>query len=69
MQQTPTPIPTPPITTDAPTIITAVHEFDALSAVELRVTKLEKDVFELKTVDHSSEALAVLQSQVPIYQS
>ncbi|GKA15865.1 hypothetical protein Tco_0695612, partial [Tanacetum coccineum] len=62
---TPTPIPTPPITIDAPTIITAVHKSDALSTVELRVAKLEKDVSELKTVDHSSEALAVLQSQVP----
>nr|GFA98073.1 hypothetical protein [Tanacetum cinerariifolium] len=51
-------IPTPPITTDAPTIITDVHDSDALSAVELRVAKLEKDVSELKTVDHSSEALA-----------
>nr|GEX93277.1 hypothetical protein [Tanacetum cinerariifolium] len=51
-------IPTPPITTDAPTIITAVHESDTLFAVELRVVKLEKDVSELKTVDHSSQALA-----------
>ncbi|GJZ01174.1 hypothetical protein Tco_0519135, partial [Tanacetum coccineum] len=65
VQQTPTPIPTPPITIDSPTIITAVHESDALSDVKLRVAKLEKDVSELKTVDHSSEALAVLQSQVP----
>ncbi|GJZ02023.1 hypothetical protein Tco_0519984 [Tanacetum coccineum] len=62
--QTPTPILTPPITTDAPTIITAAHESDALSTVELRVAKLEKDVSELRTVDHSSQALAVLQSQV-----
>ncbi|GJV59367.1 hypothetical protein Tco_1465467 [Tanacetum coccineum] len=60
VQQTPTPIPTPPITTDAPTIITTVHESNALSAVELRVAKLEKDVSELKTVDHSSEAIAHL---------
>nr|GEZ20935.1 hypothetical protein [Tanacetum cinerariifolium] len=51
-------IPTPPITTDAPTIITDVHDSDALSTVELRVAKLKKDVSELKTVDHSSEALA-----------
>ncbi|GJZ69863.1 hypothetical protein Tco_0633413 [Tanacetum coccineum] len=33
LQQTTTPIPTPPITTDAPTITTAVPESDALSAV------------------------------------
>ncbi|GKE39615.1 hypothetical protein Tco_1463020 [Tanacetum coccineum] len=67
MQQTPTPIPTPPIITDAPTIITAVHEFDALSAVELRVTKLEKDVFELKNIDHSSEALSQVPTVVDSY--
>ncbi|GJV88058.1 hypothetical protein Tco_1531996 [Tanacetum coccineum] len=64
VQQTPTPIPTPPITTDAPTVTTAIPESNALSAVELRVTKLEKDMSELKTVDHSSKALAVLQSYV-----
>ncbi|GKE99836.1 hypothetical protein Tco_0023187, partial [Tanacetum coccineum] len=60
MQQTSTPIPTPPITINSLTIITAVHESDALSIVELRVAKLEKDVSELKTVDHSSKALAAL---------
>ncbi|GJW21330.1 hypothetical protein Tco_0031952 [Tanacetum coccineum] len=65
IQQTPTPIPTPPIIIDAPTITTTVPESNALTAVELRVAKLEKDVSELKTVDHSSEALAVLQSYVP----
>ncbi|GKD32104.1 hypothetical protein Tco_1242882 [Tanacetum coccineum] len=63
VQQTPTPIPTPPITTDSPIVTTAVPESNALTAVELRVAKLEKDVSELKIVDHSSEALAVLQSQ------
>ncbi|GKB16755.1 hypothetical protein Tco_0850678 [Tanacetum coccineum] len=57
--------PNTPITIATPTIITAVHESNALSAVKLRVAKLEKDVSELKTVDHTSEALAVLQSQVP----
>ncbi|GJS28238.1 hypothetical protein Tco_0488858 [Tanacetum coccineum] len=36
-----------------------------LTDVELRVAKSEKDVSKLKTVDHSSEALAVLQSYVP----
>ncbi|GKD83382.1 hypothetical protein Tco_1350221, partial [Tanacetum coccineum] len=66
VQQKPTLIPTQPITTDTPTITTAIPEFDALFAVELRVAKLEKDVSELKTVDYSSEALVVLQSQVPI---
>ncbi|GJY45284.1 hypothetical protein Tco_0434347, partial [Tanacetum coccineum] len=65
VQQTPTPIPTPSIATDALTFTTVVPESNALIAVELRVEKLEKDVSELKTVDHSSEALVVLQSQVP----
>nr|GEU53376.1 uncharacterized mitochondrial protein AtMg00810-like [Tanacetum cinerariifolium] len=64
VQQTPTPIPTPPITTDASTVTTVVPESNALTAVELRVSKLEKDVSQLKTIDHSSEALIVLQSYV-----
>nr|GEX31123.1 hypothetical protein [Tanacetum cinerariifolium] len=57
VQLTPTPISTPPIATDALTIITVVHESNALSTVDLRVAKLEKDVSELKTIDHSFEAL------------
>ncbi|GJZ24883.1 putative reverse transcriptase domain-containing protein [Tanacetum coccineum] len=48
-QPTTTLIPTPTITTDAPTVTAAVPESNALNAVELRVSKLEKDVFELKT--------------------
>nr|GEZ11266.1 hypothetical protein [Tanacetum cinerariifolium] len=64
-QQTTTPIPTPPITTDAPTITTAVLESDALFAVQLKVAKLEKDVSELKKVDLSTEALVALKTQVP----
>ncbi|GJT82587.1 hypothetical protein Tco_1056929 [Tanacetum coccineum] len=36
VQQRPTPIPTPPITIDTTTIITAVHESNAFFAVELR---------------------------------
>ncbi|GJZ23030.1 hypothetical protein Tco_0560489 [Tanacetum coccineum] len=64
-QQTTTTIPTPTITTDAPIITTAVSESDALSAVQLRVAKLEKDVSELKKIDLSAEALAALKTQVP----
>ncbi|GKC78013.1 hypothetical protein Tco_1128787 [Tanacetum coccineum] len=64
VQQTPRPILTQPITTDASTITTVVPESNALTAIELRVAKLEKDMSELKTVDHSFEALVVLQSQV-----
>ncbi|GJY07448.1 zinc finger, CCHC-type containing protein [Tanacetum coccineum] len=56
--------PLPPITTDAPIVTTVVPESNALTAVELRVAKLEKDVSELKTVNHSSKALVVLQSYV-----
>ncbi|GKC92937.1 hypothetical protein Tco_1158379, partial [Tanacetum coccineum] len=55
--QTIAPIPTPPITTDAPTITTDVLESDSLSVVQLRVAKLEKDVSELKKIDHSPKAL------------
>ncbi|GJY43874.1 hypothetical protein Tco_0432087 [Tanacetum coccineum] len=65
LQQTPTPIPTPPIITDAPTVTTIVPESNALTVVELRVAILEKNVSELKTVDHSFEVLVVLQSYVP----
>ncbi|GJU28992.1 hypothetical protein Tco_1172581 [Tanacetum coccineum] len=63
--QTTTPIPTPPITTESPTITTAVPESDALTAVQLRVAKLEKGVSGLKKYDISAKALATLKSQVP----
>ncbi|GJR42030.1 hypothetical protein Tco_1310133 [Tanacetum coccineum] len=66
VQQTTTLIPTPTSTTDAPNLHHSYYLNLITLAVELRVTKLEKDVSELKTVDHTSEALAVLQSQVPI---
>nr|GFA89409.1 hypothetical protein [Tanacetum cinerariifolium] len=49
---------------NAPTITTTILESNALTAIELRVAKLEKDASELKTIDHSFEALFVLQSQV-----
>ncbi|GJX15638.1 hypothetical protein Tco_0216470 [Tanacetum coccineum] len=65
VQQTTTPISTPPISTDAPTITTVVPESDALSVVQLRVAKLEKDVSGLKNIDLSAEALVALKTQVP----
>nr|GEU81798.1 putative reverse transcriptase domain-containing protein [Tanacetum cinerariifolium] len=65
VQQTPTPISTQPIATNAPAITTDVPESNALAVVELRVAELEKDVFELKIVDHSTKALVALKSQVP----
>nr|GEX35207.1 ribonuclease H-like domain-containing protein [Tanacetum cinerariifolium] len=64
-QQTTTPIPTPSITTDAPIITTAFFEFDALIIVQLRVAKLEKDMYVLKKIDLSAEALAALKTQIP----
>ncbi|GJS63903.1 hypothetical protein Tco_0678467 [Tanacetum coccineum] len=63
---TTTPIPAQPITTESPTITTAVPESDALTVVQLRVAKLEKDVSELKKNDLSAEALTTFKSQVPI---
>ncbi|GJY24310.1 hypothetical protein Tco_0397968 [Tanacetum coccineum] len=44
VQQTPTPILTPPITTDAPIITTTISGSNALMDVQLRVAKLEQDV-------------------------
>ncbi|GJZ97597.1 hypothetical protein Tco_0670050 [Tanacetum coccineum] len=64
-QQTTTPIPTPTITTDALTVTTAVLEFEALFVVQLRVAKLEKDVFDLNKIDLLAEALIALKTQVP----
>ncbi|GKE02784.1 hypothetical protein Tco_1390767 [Tanacetum coccineum] len=65
LQKLTAPIPLLPITTNAPTITTTVPESDALSVVQLRVAKLENDMFELKKIDHSAKALATLKSQVP----
>ncbi|GJX47023.1 hypothetical protein Tco_0272213 [Tanacetum coccineum] len=62
LQQTKTLIPTPTITTDAPIITTVVSESDALSAVQLRVAKLEKDVSDLKKINLSAEAIAALKT-------
>ncbi|GJW40899.1 hypothetical protein Tco_0066744 [Tanacetum coccineum] len=64
-QQTTTSILTPPITIDAPTITIVVSESNALFAVQLRVSKSEKDVSELKKIDLLVEALAAFKTQVP----
>ncbi|GKG60440.1 hypothetical protein Tco_0612041, partial [Tanacetum coccineum] len=63
-QQTTTPIPTPPTTIDAQIITTVVFESDALFVIQLRVAKLEKDMYELKKIDLSTEALISLKTQV-----
>nr|GEU64827.1 hypothetical protein [Tanacetum cinerariifolium] len=63
-QQTiPIPIPTPPITTIAPSITTTF--LDPLPIIVQRVSKLEKDVQELKQVDLSLVILETIRSQVP----
>ncbi|GKD69447.1 hypothetical protein Tco_1323537, partial [Tanacetum coccineum] len=50
VQQTTTPIPSPSITTEAPTITTTVPEFDALTAIQLRsaskIRKIKKEQVE-----------------------
>ncbi|GJT96407.1 hypothetical protein Tco_1091925 [Tanacetum coccineum] len=66
LQQTTTPIPPPPIITNSPIITSVVPEYDTLFAIQLRVTKLEKDVSKLNKIDHFAKALATLKSQVPI---
>nr|GEU70601.1 reverse transcriptase domain-containing protein [Tanacetum cinerariifolium] len=60
--QTTTPIPAPPITTEAPTVTIVILKSDALIVVQLRVAKLENDMSELKKINHSAEALATLKS-------
>ncbi|GJV70867.1 hypothetical protein Tco_1490862 [Tanacetum coccineum] len=65
LQQQSTPILTPPITTEAPTITTTLPESVALTAIQLKVSELEKDVSELKKINHLAKALASLKSQVP----
>nr|GEW94881.1 hypothetical protein [Tanacetum cinerariifolium] len=64
-QQTTTPIPTPTITTHALIITIAIFESDALFAAKLKVSKLEKYVFDNKKIDLSIKALAALKTQVP----
>ncbi|GJZ83821.1 hypothetical protein Tco_0648994 [Tanacetum coccineum] len=62
LQHQSTPIPTPPITTIAPTITTIP---DLLPGIIQRVYVLEKDVQELKEVDHTTILLASLISKIP----
>ncbi|GKE82460.1 hypothetical protein Tco_1552460, partial [Tanacetum coccineum] len=64
-QQTPpipTTITTPPIITEAPSIIPKITPFIAL---QLRVAKLEQDMSEVKKIDHYAAVLASIQSHVP----
>ncbi|GJW32864.1 hypothetical protein Tco_0052896 [Tanacetum coccineum] len=59
-----TPIPTP-IITEATTSTTVVSESETHAAFHRRITNLEKDVKELKIVDHSTALLSTIKSKVP----
>ncbi|GJR33781.1 hypothetical protein Tco_1209465 [Tanacetum coccineum] len=63
LQQQSTPIPTL-TTTEATTSTTYVPDSEILFAIHLRVSDLEKEVKELKNVDHSSTLLAIIKSEV-----
>ncbi|GKE78899.1 hypothetical protein Tco_1545019, partial [Tanacetum coccineum] len=60
--QTTTPIPTPPITIEAPPVTTIP---DPLHAIIQRVYVLEKIVQEIKEVDHTTKLRASLRSEIP----
>ncbi|GJT70660.1 hypothetical protein Tco_1029946 [Tanacetum coccineum] len=64
----PTTTTTPPIITKASAIIPEIPEIPEITpfiALQLRVTKLEQDMSEVKKFDHSADVLASIQSQVP----
>ncbi|GJW87350.1 hypothetical protein Tco_0162690 [Tanacetum coccineum] len=62
LQQTTTLIPTPPITIETPPITIIL---DPLPAISQRVYVLEKDVQDLKTVNHTIALIALLRSKIP----
>nr|GEW07323.1 hypothetical protein [Tanacetum cinerariifolium] len=70
MQQTPTPIPTPQITTDASTITTAVPESNALTTVKLRhlyeLTKRLTPTAEQESKKSPSDVLKIKKEQAEI---
>ncbi|GJT65692.1 hypothetical protein Tco_1017172 [Tanacetum coccineum] len=47
------------------TSTTDVSESETLVALQLRITNLEKDIKELKTIDHSTSLLSTIKSKVP----
>ncbi|GJY41591.1 hypothetical protein Tco_0428861 [Tanacetum coccineum] len=55
----------PPINTEATSIITTIQKITPFIALQLRVTKLEQDMSEVKKTDHSTAVLDFIQSQVP----
>ncbi|GKA57078.1 hypothetical protein Tco_0756266 [Tanacetum coccineum] len=58
-----TPIPTP-TTIKATTSTLAVPDSETLFAIHLRVSNMEKEVKELKNIDHSTKLLAIIKSEV-----
>ncbi|GJU49807.1 hypothetical protein Tco_1219362 [Tanacetum coccineum] len=60
-QSTPTPTPTTKATTSLP----AIPDFSYLCGFNQRVSILEKELSQIKQVDHSSQLLEAIKSQVP----
>ncbi|GJS84726.1 hypothetical protein Tco_0751267, partial [Tanacetum coccineum] len=56
---------TPLINTEATSITTTLPEINPFIALQLRVAKLEQDMFEVKKTNHSAAILASIKSQVP----
>ncbi|GKE53212.1 hypothetical protein Tco_1488368, partial [Tanacetum coccineum] len=55
----------PPINTEATSITTTLLEITLFIALQLRVVKLEHDMFEVKKTNHSATILDSIKSQVP----
>ncbi|GKE75444.1 hypothetical protein Tco_1537485, partial [Tanacetum coccineum] len=53
---------TPPINTEATSITTTLLEITPFIALQLRVEKLEQDMYEVKKTDHSAAVLASIKS-------
>ncbi|GKC43848.1 hypothetical protein Tco_1061570 [Tanacetum coccineum] len=54
-----------PMTTEATTSTNVVSDSETLSAFHQRITDLENDVKELKTIDHSAAFLSTIKFEVP----
>nr|GEV45987.1 hypothetical protein [Tanacetum cinerariifolium] len=61
----PTSIPTPTPTTEATTSFPAIPDFSSLFRFNQRVSVLEKELSQLKQVDHSKQLFEAMKSQVP----
>nr|GEV15384.1 uncharacterized mitochondrial protein AtMg00810-like [Tanacetum cinerariifolium] len=58
-------IPEPLSSNQATTSITTIQESETLSALHLRVTDFEKEVKELRNIDHSLALITTIKSKVP----